>query len=98
MSKKVRAVIRIDDIEQLFAFDGRVHGVLWFQIPKGQNIRFIDKDVYFDHIALDVAIESKQVILIGYTPEITAVGLVGEEAVKRFPSKPIVVKEFKLHL
>jgi len=99
LSKRVRAVVRADDIHAMLAFNHeKRREVMWFLIPKGQNIRIIEHEVYFDHVALDVAIETGKVILIGYTPDITMVGLINEKDATQFSKRPITVSEFKIKL
>jgi len=94
--KKVRAVVRADDLASLKQFSD-CYKPKWFYIPKGNNIRIVDRDVYFDHVAEDVNIETRKVIIIGYTSEIVMVGLLPTESLKQFPDA-IKVKEFKLRL
>jgi hypothetical protein len=94
--KKVSAVVRADDLASLRQFNDS-YKPKWFYIPKGDNIRIVDRDVYFDHVAEDVNIETRKVIIIGYTSEIVMVGLIPTESLKQFPDA-IKVKEFKLRL
>jgi hypothetical protein len=94
--KKVSAIVRADDLASLRQFNNS-YKPKWFYIPKGDNIRIVDRDVYFDHVAEDVTIETRKVIIIGYTSEIVMVGLIPTESLKQFPDA-IKVKEFKLRL
>jgi hypothetical protein len=94
MKQKVRVIVRSDDITSLKQFDEACKPK-WFYMPKGDDIRIIEGTVYFDHVAEDVAIETKKVIVIGYTPEITMVGLIPEERLSEFP-RAIKVKECRL--
>jgi len=98
MSRKVRvrAIVRADNLESLKRFN-EARKPMWFYIPKGENIRIVDRDIFFDHYAEDIAIDTKKAIIIGYTPEIVMVGLIPTESLKEFPD-PIKVKEFKIKL
>lgn len=99
-SKKVRAVIRADDVQALLSFhaNNRNKGVQLFYIPKGYDIRIIDNDVYFDNVREDVNVIEPRVTLIAYTPDITMVGLIDGKEISNFSERPIKVSTFKLKL
>jgi hypothetical protein len=101
MSKRVKAVVRIDDIDNLQAFDREHKGATWFYIVKGDRIAFAEDEVFLQSISKTVPVESGKTLVIGFTAEIAAVGLVDDKAFLQLlsmiaPKKFVEVSTFKL--
>lgn len=100
--KKVRVVCRSDDLKALKSFDNNFPAAQWFSIPKGDNIRMIGGVVYFDKVPEEIKqVVTGKTILIGFTPEISIVGLVPDADFKSFkellsPKEIVKVKQMEL--
>lgn len=95
LKKKVRVVCRSDDPKALKSFDNNFPAAQWFSIPKGYEIRIIGNQVYFDNVAEELEVVSNKTTVIGFTPEISIVGLVPDadfEALKELLSPKEIVK------
>jgi len=77
MRKKVRVICRSDDYKAHVIFNNNFPNAQWFRIPKGDNIRIFASKVYFDSVPERIKeIQTGKTIVIGYTPEITIMGLI----------------------
>jgi len=101
MKKKVRVVCRSDDVKALKSFAKNFSTVQWFSIPKGYDIRIIGNQVYFDNIAEEISAISEKTTVIGFTPEISIVGLVPDADFEGFskwltPQEIVKVKQMEM--